>query len=129
MTTPPKAPPKRPVAPDRYEGLRGIKSYPGMAAYEIEKAVPGSVEPELAGRGESIPKVGEPPPSQTRFAGEVRASEATAREPTDIPMPPEWKGTESQWAALSPQKKEQFVADTQEAHRASQMYVPPGKRK
>ena len=65
MPTPPKARPERPVAPDRYEGFRGLQSYPGMAAYEIEKAVPGSVEPELAGRGESIPKVGEPPPSGT----------------------------------------------------------------
>lgn len=102
---------------------------------------PGHVAPPSPGLAESAahwsmgkytpdPSPDDPPASTTRKGYEgYEQGEATEREPTDIPMPPEWKGTESQWEALSPQKKEQFVADTQEAHRASQMYVPPKERR
>lgn len=71
----------------------------------------------------------DPPAATTRSGYEgYEQGEATEREPTDIPMPPAWKGTEDQWIALGPKGQKQFVADTEEAHRASQLYVPLHER-
>jgi hypothetical protein len=127
-----------PPDPTNDTEVRGYLTEPGMMIKDMNPNLPDdpateAVEPDrerfYLGRGDEA-QVADPPASTTRGGYEgYEQGEATAREPTDIPMPPEWKGTESQWAALSPQKKEQFVADTEEAHRASQMYVPPGKRK
>ena len=123
-----KGPPADPTTTGQSEVDPGVMSA-GAAHKMIVEEGREKGDPELRSLLDRTPQPDYPPASTTRGGYEgYEQGEATEREPTDISMPPEWKGTESQWEALSPQKKEQFVADTQEAHRASQMYVPLHER-
>ena len=116
--------------------VRGYLTEPGLMIKDMNPNLPDDptteeVEPSrekhYLGRGDKA-QVADPPASTTRKGYEgYEQGEATEREPTDIPMPPEWKGTEDQWKKLGKEGQAQFVTDTQEAHRASQMYVPPGE--
>ena len=127
-----------PATPTNDTEVRGYLTESGIMIKDMNPNLPDdptteAIEPaeemHYLGRGDRA-QVADPPASTTREGYEdYKQGEATAREPTDIPIPPEWKGTESQWKKLGKEGQAQFVADTEEAHRASQMYVPPGEAK